>query len=246
MYVTNKHISRRTVLRGVGASVALPFLEAMIPANKAWAGATGPTRLVCMEMVHGAAGSNAIGAELYLWAPAAVGVPLPIGALTDAAVQETGEVDADVSDFLGQVLLFKIAEVRYAQPGLYPILKPREIGQWFDTSVVTSGRDPQETFELFLQHSNVPWIRRDMAFIPCPPFTVIGFNSTTDVFLASATERIDLITSAPSRPAKKAEIPTLTRTEAKALASFSACALRSKPSIIPAFSEKSNSRWVRR
>jgi len=73
MYVTNKHISRRTVLRGVGASVALPFLEAMIPANKAWAGPTGPTRLVCMEMVHGAAGSNAIGAELYLWTPAAVG-----------------------------------------------------------------------------------------------------------------------------------------------------------------------------
>src|SRR5689334_25421374 len=32
MFVTNKSISRRTVLRGMGAAVALPFLEAMVPA----------------------------------------------------------------------------------------------------------------------------------------------------------------------------------------------------------------------
>ena len=29
---TKKHISRRAVLRGIGATVALPFLEAMAPA----------------------------------------------------------------------------------------------------------------------------------------------------------------------------------------------------------------------
>src|SRR6202051_4922830 len=32
MIVTKKAISRRTVLRGVGATVALPLLDAMIPA----------------------------------------------------------------------------------------------------------------------------------------------------------------------------------------------------------------------
>lgn len=32
MFGMKKHISRRTVLRGVGAAVALPFLEAMVPA----------------------------------------------------------------------------------------------------------------------------------------------------------------------------------------------------------------------
>jgi Protein of unknown function (DUF1552) len=32
MFITKKHISRRTVLRGMGAAVALPFLEAMLPA----------------------------------------------------------------------------------------------------------------------------------------------------------------------------------------------------------------------
>ncbi len=73
MYLTNSHISRRTVLRGMGATVALPFLEAMVPARRAWASPTEPTRLVCLEMVHGAAGSNAIGIEKNLWAPAAVG-----------------------------------------------------------------------------------------------------------------------------------------------------------------------------
>ncbi|MEM1249187.1 MAG: DUF1552 domain-containing protein [Acidobacteriota bacterium] len=84
MYLTNRHISRRTVLRGVGATVALPFLEAMRPARAAAsaldvAGATDPTRLVCIEMVHGAAGSNEIGAQKNLWAPAAEGSDFDLG-----------------------------------------------------------------------------------------------------------------------------------------------------------------------
>src|SRR5437588_7704010 len=33
MFITKKHIPRRTFLRGVGATVALPFLEAMLPAQ---------------------------------------------------------------------------------------------------------------------------------------------------------------------------------------------------------------------
>ena len=35
MFITKKHISRRTVLRGVGAAVSLPLLDAMIPAGTA-------------------------------------------------------------------------------------------------------------------------------------------------------------------------------------------------------------------
>jgi hypothetical protein len=37
MHLTKKHLSRRTMLRGVGAAVALPLLDAMIPANTALA-----------------------------------------------------------------------------------------------------------------------------------------------------------------------------------------------------------------
>ncbi len=73
MFVTNKHLDRRAVLRGLGASVALPFLSAMVPVRKAHAAPVDPTRLVCIEMVHGAAGSNKIGRELNLWSPAATG-----------------------------------------------------------------------------------------------------------------------------------------------------------------------------
>jgi uncharacterized protein DUF1552 len=65
-------LSRRTVLRGLGATVALPLLDAMVPARAA-AAARRPRRLVCIEMVHGAAGSSAIGAKKHLWAPADTG-----------------------------------------------------------------------------------------------------------------------------------------------------------------------------
>src|SRR5436190_1265703 len=37
MFITKTHISRRRVLRGMGATVALPFLDAMIPARTAFA-----------------------------------------------------------------------------------------------------------------------------------------------------------------------------------------------------------------
>jgi len=75
MYLSQKHISRRAVLKGVGATVALPFLEAMVPARTALAktAAAGKTRLAAIEMVHGAAGSTQIGLAKNLWSPAAVG-----------------------------------------------------------------------------------------------------------------------------------------------------------------------------
>ncbi len=66
-------LSRRSVLRGIGATVALPFLDAMVPAHRASAAAAPRRRLVCVEMVHGSAGSSAIGVKKNLWAPAAVG-----------------------------------------------------------------------------------------------------------------------------------------------------------------------------
>ena len=37
MFVTKKHLTRRTVLRGAGTALALPLLDAMIPARTALA-----------------------------------------------------------------------------------------------------------------------------------------------------------------------------------------------------------------
>ena len=75
-FITGKHIPRRRFLRGAGAAVALPFLDAMVPAGEVWgkrSAQSDPTRLVCIEIVHGAAGSTDYGEEKNLWAPAAVG-----------------------------------------------------------------------------------------------------------------------------------------------------------------------------
>ena len=74
-FITGKHLSRRTFLRGASATVALPLLDAMIPTRllAKEAAAADPTRLVCIEMVHGSAGSNELGAGLNLWSPAQVG-----------------------------------------------------------------------------------------------------------------------------------------------------------------------------
>ena len=37
MFLTKKHLSRRTVLKGAGVTIALPLLDAMIPAATALA-----------------------------------------------------------------------------------------------------------------------------------------------------------------------------------------------------------------
>jgi len=73
-FITGKHLPRRTFLKGVGATVALPMLDAMIPAGRLIGGAQpDPTRLVCVEMVHGAAGSSPWGATQNLWSPEKIG-----------------------------------------------------------------------------------------------------------------------------------------------------------------------------
>jgi hypothetical protein len=56
MFVFKKHLSRRTVLKGAGATIALPLLDAMIPASTALAQtAAAPTsRLGFVYFPHGA------------------------------------------------------------------------------------------------------------------------------------------------------------------------------------------------
>jgi hypothetical protein len=74
MFLTKRHLSRRTVLRGLGATLSLPFLEAMRPAGRLAAQARNRgVRLIAMEMVHGAAGSTTFGLKKNMWAPAESG-----------------------------------------------------------------------------------------------------------------------------------------------------------------------------
>ncbi len=75
MLITRKHLSRRTVLRGLGVSLALPLLDSMVPAQTPLhkTAAAPRTRLACIEMVHGAAGSTGEGTNKHYWAPEKIG-----------------------------------------------------------------------------------------------------------------------------------------------------------------------------
>ena len=67
--VTGKYLSRRTFLRGAGVTLALPFLDSMLPAAGAAArqaaAAVRPTRLSCIYFPH--------GAIMPKWTPAQAG-----------------------------------------------------------------------------------------------------------------------------------------------------------------------------
>jgi hypothetical protein len=67
MFITKKHLSRRTFLRGAGVTLALPFLESMVPAQTPLSStaAAGKTRLGCFYVPH--------GATMYKWTPATEG-----------------------------------------------------------------------------------------------------------------------------------------------------------------------------
>ena len=78
MILTKKHMSRRTMLRGVGATMALPLLESMVPAGTAYAKTTAAraasrVRMVCIEQVHGSAGISEYGLKNHMWIPQATG-----------------------------------------------------------------------------------------------------------------------------------------------------------------------------
>jgi len=71
MFISRKSLSRRTVLRGMGVSLALPFLDSMVPAQTRLSktAATPKSRLCCIEMVHGSAGSTVDGSNKHYWSP---------------------------------------------------------------------------------------------------------------------------------------------------------------------------------
>jgi Protein of unknown function (DUF1552) len=72
-YLTKKHLSRRTLLRGAGVALGLPLLESMIPAamRRAWAAGMPPKRVAFMYLAH--------GAVMDRWLPAGASTDLTLG-----------------------------------------------------------------------------------------------------------------------------------------------------------------------
>ena len=68
MFIEKKHVPRRTVLKGIGASIGLPLLGAMVPATAAWADTPAgktPKRFAFVGFPH--------GAIMDRWSPAETG-----------------------------------------------------------------------------------------------------------------------------------------------------------------------------
>ena len=87
MFITKKHISRRAVLKGAGVSLALPFLEAMVPAATALAqtAAAPKLRTAFFYLPHGAIMYNtAHGPAMDKWTPSGAGADFKLSPILSA------------------------------------------------------------------------------------------------------------------------------------------------------------------
>jgi hypothetical protein len=76
MFITKKHLSRRTFLRASGVSIGLPLLSAMVPAGTVLSqtAAAAKPRLGFFYLPHGAIMDNTThGSEMNRWTPDVVG-----------------------------------------------------------------------------------------------------------------------------------------------------------------------------
>jgi Protein of unknown function (DUF1552) len=98
MFITRKHISRRTLLRGMGVGMSLPLLDAMIPASTALAKtvAAPRPRLGFFYFPH--------GAVMEKWTPIGVGTDFKLGQIIDplAAFQRQLTVVSNIGNKPGE------------------------------------------------------------------------------------------------------------------------------------------------
>ncbi len=86
MYLTKKHLSRRTVLKAAGVSISLPLLDAMIPAGTALAQTAAAPKLRAgfFYLPHGAIMWNtAFGAEMDRWTPSGAGADFKLSPILE-------------------------------------------------------------------------------------------------------------------------------------------------------------------
>jgi hypothetical protein len=86
MYLTKKHLSRRTVLKGAGISLALPFLDAMIPAATALAQTAAAPKLKAgfFYIPHGAIMWNTShGKAMDHWTPSGSGADFKLSPIME-------------------------------------------------------------------------------------------------------------------------------------------------------------------
>ena len=114
MFITKKHLTRRTVLRGVGTALALPLLDAMIPARTALAqtAAKATPHLGYIYFPH--------GAVMARWTPTG-----------DAKIAEFGEILKPLDNYKAMTTVFSnidnqapVGPVHALAPGTLALVRP--------------------------------------------------------------------------------------------------------------------------
>ena len=85
-FLTKKHLSRRTLLRGGAVALGLPFLDAMVPAGTAYAQAQAKpkTRAGFFYLPHGAIMNNTpLGKEVDAWTSTGSGADFKLGRILE-------------------------------------------------------------------------------------------------------------------------------------------------------------------
>jgi hypothetical protein len=104
MFLTKKSLPRRTVLKGVGASLALPLLDAMVPSMTAQAETVAsPSRLRRLGFVY-----MPMGSDITRWTPPSAGT-----------LDELSPTLSPLEPVRGQVSIISNLELRNAYPGTH-------------------------------------------------------------------------------------------------------------------------------
>ena len=112
MIITKKALSRRTMLRGAGAAIALPLLDAMIPAQTALAATAGaPVRRLGFVYVP-------MGSNIKQWTPGGGGFGEPVKAGVDR-LTELSPTLRSLTPVMDQVTVLTNMELQNAYPGTH-------------------------------------------------------------------------------------------------------------------------------
>ena len=104
MFMSRKHLPRRTILRGVGAALGLPLLDAMIPALTAEARtAASPSQLRRLGFVY-----IPMGCDHSRWTPAA-----------DAVLKDLPPILSPLESVKDQITVISQLELKNAWPGTH-------------------------------------------------------------------------------------------------------------------------------
>ena len=104
MILTKKSLPRRTFLRGMGAAIALPLLDAMVPSMTAWAKtAAKPVRRLGFVYIP-------MGSDITRWRPAG----------GSGALGELSPSLSPLEGFRKQISVISNLELKNAYPGPTP------------------------------------------------------------------------------------------------------------------------------